>query len=258
MAEGKSTKIVSLKDIAPHLTCALCTELLADDVTGICESGHTFCRFCLSRLDECIKCNRRFVKDARNYMIENMAEIVKYKCQNYYFGCKTLLSADLLVKHNLTCRRRAVSCPLEQIPEVLCWWKGCLSEVLDHVKKNHGDRLTSKNYFRCPSLESTHWLTEYKGELFLYYKYIKDGEWNACVQSVGLTEDEFKGVFVLRSHNANSNEVIEISFVVQLITSLDNVHRSGRCLLLDHIVVKQFIKNKQMNMMVSIEEILKR
>jgi hypothetical protein len=256
MAEGWDTRIVSLKDIVPLLTCTLCIEPLTQ-ATGMCESGHTFCSFCLSYLDNCTECTGKFLEDARNYPIEQIAEIVKYKCRNYFFGCRTLLTKDILKIHNLTCPHSSATCPLEHIPEVQCRWIGSLSRLLDHVKENHRDRITSRNYFNCYSLEATHRFTMYNGELFLYFKHIKDRQWHASVQSVGLTGAMFKVVFILRSHDENSNEAIEISFAVDHITTLDKVYRSGRCLLLDNIVVQRFVKNNHMNMMVSIEEIRK-
>jgi hypothetical protein len=132
---------------------------------------------------------------------------------------------------------------------------GRLAHILDHVKKCHSDRLTSRNYFNCYSIEDVEWLTIYKGELFLYYKYIKEGIWHASVYSVGLTTAKFKGVFILRSHDETSNEAIEMSFAVDLIDTFESVFKSGRCLILDEIVVRNFIQNRQMNMAVSIEEI---
>jgi hypothetical protein len=254
MAQDRDTGTVDLKDIAPHLTCALCGEPLARP-TRMCETGHTFCRFCRTEVDYCPECRGKFLEGTRNYPIEQIAAVVGHKCRNFYFGCKTLLTRDLIKKHSVTCPHSAVTCPLEQIPEVRCRWIGSLSQLLNHIKKNHTDIITSRNYFNCNSLQATHRLTIYKGELFLYYKQNTDGQWYASVQSAGLTGDIFKSVFILRSHDENSNEAIEISFAVDLITTLDKVYRSGRCLLLDDIVVKHFIKNKQMNMMVSIEDI---
>jgi hypothetical protein len=260
MAEGGDTGVISLKAIVPHLTCTFCSEVLttATTATGMCESGHTFCSFCLSHLDNCTRCKGKFLENARNYSIEQITDTVKYKCRNFLFGCKTLLTKDLLTIHDITCPHSSAVCPLEKIPEVRCEWIGSLSQLLDHVKTKHRDRITSRNYFSCKSLKATHWLTIYNGELFLYYKHIKDGQWHACVQTAGLTGALFKSVFILRSHDESNNEAIEMSFAVDLITTFEQLYRYGRCLLLDDIVVKRFVRSNQMNMVVSIEEIRRR
>jgi hypothetical protein len=254
MAEGGDLRIVSLRNIAPHLTCILCNEPLAS-ATRLCESGHTFCKRCLSEMDRCIECKAKIHVGTRNYPIEQMANMVKYKCHNYYFGCKTLLSEEIVLDHNVTCPYSTIKCPLEQINSVRCQWIGQLSQVLDHAEARHSNKITSRNYFNCPSLQDAYWLTVYKGELFLYYKQKKDTHWYAAVMSVGVTKASFRGVFILKSFEEDSNEAVEISFTVELIDTFENIFSSGRCLMLDEVTIGNFIKDDKINMMVSIEEI---
>jgi hypothetical protein len=94
----------------------------------------------------------------------------------------------------------------------------------------------------------------YKGEVFLYCKQKRDTHWYAAVMSMGITEASFKGVFILKSFEEDSNEAAEISFTIDLVDNLEKVFISGRCLVLDDVTVRNFIKNDEINMMVSIEE----
>lgn len=254
MAEGGDFQIVNLKTIGPHLTCILCTEPLTNG-TRVCESGHTFCKKCLPKMSHCVECRAKIHVGTRNYPIEQIANMVKYKCHNYYCGCKTLLCKETVLSHNVTCQYSMVTCPLEQIHSVRCQWTGRLSHILDHVKADHSNITTNRNYFNCTSLQDTYWLTVYKGEVFLYCKQKRDAHWYAAVMSMGVTEASFRAVFILKSFEEDSNEAVEISFTVDLIDTFEKIFVSGRCLVLDGVTVRNFIKNDKMNMMVSIEEI---
>jgi hypothetical protein len=254
MAEGGDFPIVNLKNIGPHVTCILCSEPLTDG-TRLCESGHTFCNKCLPKMGHCIECRAKIHVGTRNCPIEQIASMVKYKCHNYYRGCQTLLSKETVVSHHITCPYSKVTCPLEQIDSVRCQWTGRLHQVLDHVKEQHSNKITNRNYFSCTSLQDTHWLTVYKGEVFLYFKQKRETHWYATVMSMGITEALFRGVFVLKSFEEGSNEAVEISITVDLIDDFDKMFDSGRCFTLDDATVRNFIKNDEMNMMVSIEEI---
>jgi len=103
-------------------------------------------------------------------------------------------------------------------------------------------------------LQDAYWLTIYKGEAFICYKHVKDGTWCAAVMKVGLTADMFKGIFVLKSPDPKSSEAIEMGFCVELVDNMEEIFNSGRCLMLDNVVVKRFAINREMNMTVSIEE----
>jgi hypothetical protein len=197
----------------------------------------------------------KFLAKTRNYSIENIANMVKYKCKNYDTGCRTLLTRDLIITHNATCSVTPVICPLGNIPRVQCTWTGLLHQVLGHVMSSHKDKITSRNYFKCTSLQDAYGLTLYKGEIFIYYKHIQDGIWHAAVMKVGLTADLFKGIFNLKSPVPGSSESIEIGFGVELIDNMKEIFNTGRCLMLDEVVVKRFTKDREMNMAVSIKEI---
>lgn len=206
-------------------------------------------------MGHCMECRAKILVGTRNYLIEKIANVVRYKCHNYYCGCKTLLSEEILLNHNVTCQYSTIACPLEQIDSVRCNWVGKLSQVLHHVKAYHSNVITNRNYFSCTSLQDTYWLTVYKGEVFLYCKQKGQTHWYAAVMSMGVTEASFRAVFILRSFEEDSNEAVEISFTVDLIGTLEQIFVSGRCLVLDDVTVRNFIKNDKINMMVSIEEI---
>jgi hypothetical protein len=253
MAEGGDVPVVYLKNIVPHLSCLVCNEPLLT-VTRLCERGHTFCINCRPYLNYCTECLGKFLAETRNYSIGNIANMVKYKCNNYDAGCRTLLTRDLILKHNATCSMSPVICPLANIPRAKCAWTGFLHQVLGHVTTYHKDKITNGNYFKCTSLQDAYWLTIYKGEIFICYKHVKDGILYAAVMKVGLKADMFRGIFILKSPDPKSGEAIEMGFGVELVDNMEEVFNSGRCLMLDDVVVKRFAINREMNMAVSIEE----
>lgn len=255
MAEGGDVPVVNLKNIVPHLSCLVCNGPLLT-VTRLCEHGHTFCINCRPHLNYCTECLGKFLAETRNYSIENIANMVKYKCNNYDAGCRTLLTRDLILKHNATCSMSPVICPLGNIPRAQCTWTGLLRQVLDHVTTCHKNKITSRNYFKCTSLQDAYWLTIYKREIFISYKHVTDGIWHAAVMKVGLTADMFKGIFVLKSPDPKSSETIEAGFGVELVDNMEEIFNNGRCLMLDDVVVKRFAINREMNMAVSIEELM--
>jgi hypothetical protein len=258
MAEGGDFPTVNLRSIAPHLTCILCTEPLATG-TRVCDSGHTFCKNCLPDMDRCLECRTKIRVGTRNYPIEKIAALVKYKCHNFYFGCKTLLSKEIVVDHNVTCPHSTISCPLAQVNSIRCQWIGRLFQTLDHVKEYHSNKIRKRNYFTCTSLGDTYCLIVYKEELFLYLKQKRDYRWYAAVMSVGVTRGTFRGVFILKSFEKDcSNEAVEISFTVDFIVTFEKIFNYGRCLILEDESVANFVKDGKMNMVVSIEEISKK
>jgi hypothetical protein len=105
-------------------------------------------------------------------------------------------------------------------------------------------------------LQDAYWLTIYKREIFISYKHVTDGIWHAAVMKVGLTADMFKGIFVLKSPDPKSSETIEAGFGVELVDNMEEIFNNGRCLMLDDVVVKRFAINREMNMAVSIEELM--
>lgn len=155
MAEGGDFPIVNLRNIAPQLTCILCTEPLANG-TRICESGHTFCKKCLPEMNRCLECRTKIHVGTRNYPIEKIADIVKYKCHNFHFGCRILLSREIVLDRNVICPYSTISCPLAQIDSVRCEWIGQLIQTLDHVKVHHSNKITKRNYFTCTSMQNTY------------------------------------------------------------------------------------------------------
>jgi hypothetical protein len=158
MAEGGDVPVVNLKNIVPHVSCLVCNEPLLT-VTRLCERGHTFCINCRPYLNYCTECLGKFLAETRNCSIEIIANMVKYRCNNYDAGCRTLMTGDLILKHNATCSMSPVICPLGNIPREKCAWTGLLHQVLGHVTTCHKDKLTSRNYFKCTSLQDVYWLT---------------------------------------------------------------------------------------------------
>jgi hypothetical protein len=94
----------------------------------------------------------------------------------------------------------------------------------------------------------------HKSEIFIYYKYLKGSEWFAIIQRAGCTEETFKGIFRIWS-SQNKIEFINMAFTVTSINeSIDDVFEEGRSMILDDVVVKNFVAGDNLSMMVAVEE----
>ena len=107
------------KEMLPHFTCSICTDLLDDTIT-LKECDHIFCRSCLTdwiknQNDEtnvsCPECRVGFtiptdVHDAR--VIRNVLSTFKFKCANQ--PCEAIVPYDDIKLHPTECPYTSTQC----------------------------------------------------------------------------------------------------------------------------------------------------
>jgi hypothetical protein len=121
--------------------------------------------------------------------------------------------------------------------------------------KFHKNLLSESSHFMSTSLRSETKIIILKGEAFLFYKYLRDKELFAIVQSVGCTSGTFRCVFGIRSLRNKIESVKMVFPVTNVNESVDSVVETGRTMILDGAVVDNFVKDDELCMMVAVEEV---
>jgi hypothetical protein len=149
-----------------------------------------------------------------------------------------------------------VTCPLFKISPTTCPWSGTLGNLETHVRDSHKDMVTKGPNFVCKSVKDKVLLVLFNAEIFLYYKcFTENGMCYAAVQQVGTTNKKYKYTVKLLSVENTIGRIV-IRFLMDSIgTKFKRVFEAGRCMAIEHSVLKPFIKNDQMSMIVTIEEV---
>jgi hypothetical protein len=77
-----------------------------------------------------------------------------YPCKNHQQGCNEILSFDDKASHESTCLYEKIVCPFKKLWGGDCIWTGILSEVVDHVRCDHGCQTQNSLGFFVLKLEN--------------------------------------------------------------------------------------------------------
>jgi len=253
--EPDEIQSMDLSLLVPLLGCEACQNLLVPP-TAICKSGHTFCESCRQALDKCSTCDKTFLEHARNFVIEEICNLVGKKCPYFENGCKYSLTDPLLPVHASMCMYRNVKCPVNKFPLLDCPWTGVIKDLVPHLGRHHTNLISTRNYILSNLLESDTKIILHKGEVFTYHKFHKRDEWFAFVQRVGCTGRRFRSVFGIRSLQNNSRSVNTIFHVTNIEENTDDVLEEGRALMLDDAVVGNIVESGEKCIMVTVEEVV--
>jgi hypothetical protein len=149
-----------------------------------------------------------------------------------------------------------VRCPLFKSFPAKCVWFDSLGKLENHVRDSHADILTNGPNFVCKSLKDNVLLILFDAEIFLYHKYFnRNGMCYAAVQQVGITNKKYKYTIKLLSVENTMGRIV-ISFLMDNVsTRFRRIFEDGRCMALEKNVLKPFIKNDKINMIVNIKEV---
>jgi hypothetical protein len=176
--------------------------------------------------------------------LENIARIQKYPCANRQSGCIELFSIEHISEHQAVCVYGEIKCPFKL--NVNCSWKGLKSDLKEHAKAAH-----KVDCFELPSVCSSLFegkfvkLLSCLGELFVQYRWIRDGRYYTAVQLIGTSSEasKYKCVFTLRA--ANGIEQISKTFLVQGYSEdFETTFNSGKYFCLDKAAVRDFLDGK--------------
>ena len=187
--------------------------------------------------------------------LENIARSQKYPCGNRQGGCRELLSIEHIAEHHAGCVYGKIKCPLHLIKN--CSWNDYRSDLIEHGKAAH-----AKNFFESSKLNSFLFLDRVMSflscfdELFVHYKRIVDGRYYVAVQLIGTSSEasKYKCEFTLRA--TNGIEQISNTFLVRSFTEdFESSFNSGKCLRLDEVTVRNFVKENNLNLTVTLSTV---
>lgn len=111
--KNKITCIVDINDSRPQenyklnehilgsLECPICLTHMRPPIY-MCDIGHSFCSECKKCIKQCPTC-RIFLKQARNFALEHIAECISYPCVNKHEGCTFCGELKSLLIHERNC-----------------------------------------------------------------------------------------------------------------------------------------------------------
>lgn len=93
--------LVNIDGLGKIFECPICKEYLSSPVFN-CNAGHTICKKCKDQLMICPFC-QAIIAQSRNFILEDILEIMQILCSNEPKGCKFIGKVDELKLHELIC-----------------------------------------------------------------------------------------------------------------------------------------------------------
>lgn len=236
------------------LECPVCTDYMVPPII-LCSNGHNICRKCRQSVECCPIC-RGQISCIRNVTLEKIARRQRYPCANRDKGCSLVFTMDLIADHQAVCRYGPMKCPMNKFPSVRCSWKGLMSELKKHVKDSHDEYYKDTPYVRSYNVGNAEAVRFILDETFLCFKRVKDGKWFYVVQLVGTKEEalNYKSQFTLCGANG-VDKIVETFVVRSFAEDFSDSFKSGKCLILDDIVVRNFVVDGKLDLTVSVSKI---
>jgi hypothetical protein len=187
-------------------------------------------------------------------VLENIARRLKYPCVNRQNGCLDLFSIEHIAEHQAACVYGEIKCPFHLLKD--CSWKGLKSSLKEHIKAEHPDRFFQGSKFNSSYLTDFVGIASCFGELFTYYKQIRDGICYCAVQLIGTNSEasKYKCEFTLRA--ANGIEQISNTFLVQGYTEdFETIYNSRKYLHIDKEIITDFVKEDRLNLSITLSTV---
>lgn len=188
------------EDILNDLECPVCLEFMVPPIYQ-CETGHSVCSTCKSKINECPSCKRCY-RDTRNFHLEKITNRIKYYCKYRDYDCTFVASAQDIKQHEMECKFGPYSCPLHD--HTACGWKGRLTDIMEHVRHSHEDNMLELEVVTVPyeeadfnSSDEDCFVMQASGEIFrLLYKY-ENNLFRWAVELVGPAAEAENFMFIL-------------------------------------------------------------
>lgn len=227
-----------------ELECPVCIEYMLPPIE-LCKNGHSICRHCRLKLQECPTCRNPFV-NIRNLALENLTKKVKYPCTNRKFGCKETHYVDFITTHQGICPYAPNVCPF--IEENKCSWADHISDMKTHLLECHSEdvRVETEETSFVINTESV----ELKGckvvfahnETFYVNIRRKMNIYYIAVRCVGTPENDSKYGYRISFKRLDDIESITVCHVVRSASEdLDQIYESGNCFSLPFHLLKRFV-----------------
>lgn len=116
------------------LECPVCLEYMTPPIIQCCV-GHSFCQSCRNAITNCPTC-RGEINDARNYPLEEIAQMVEYPCKYSKYGCTFTTTSNNIKQHQASCKNGPYKCFVEN-----CTWENKYTMLVEHLKEVHKENI---------------------------------------------------------------------------------------------------------------------
>jgi E3 ubiquitin-protein ligase SIAH1 len=239
------------------LECPVCMQYMVPPIK-LCTKGHSICSKCRGRVQRCPTCRAEF-SEIRSVALENIVRRQKYPCANRQNGCLDRFSVEHIAKHHDVCIYGKIKCPFHLLK--MCSWNGLKNDLKEHAEAEHPGYILEESTFNIHHATFTNTsesvvIVSCFGELFTYYRKIRNGINYAAVQLIGANSEasKFKCEFTLRA--ANGIEQISKTFFVRGFSEdWETVFNSGICLCLDEKTLKYFLVENKLKLTLTLSTV---
>jgi hypothetical protein len=220
----------------------------------LCVVGHNICNTCKPKIYDCPTCRQPF-SDIRNVALETLARDVKYPCTYRKYGCKEILSHDMIVEHEEKCWYSPQICPVAKLASGSCSCTGSYDDIKGHLKEKH-----SADCYEYAETDLGRWLEKFSttkrywrfvfayNEVFFRLFEAKDEVFYAVLQYIGPPENAAKYKYKVKFYNQENTEGVTIMLTTRsLAEHVDDIFRSGNCGKLHYDVVRR-LRDKECNL----------
>ncbi|KRT86732.1 hypothetical protein AMK59_2504 [Oryctes borbonicus] len=124
------------------LECPVCFDYMVPPIAQ-CITGHSFCSSHKDSLPEPKLCPAgcaSTIGDTRNFLLEQITNIIEYPCKYNKYGCAHTANAKIIKDHEASCIHGPYKCIIET-----CQWENKYSELKNHLLQNHKDNILEIN-----------------------------------------------------------------------------------------------------------------
>ena len=235
------------------LECPVCMQYMVPPIK-LCTNGHNICSKCRGTVKRCHTCRAEF-SETRNMALENIARRLKYSCANRQRGCLELFSIEHINEHLAVCIYGKITCPFKLNRN--CSWNGFKSDLKEHAKNAHPAWFSENSTLRSELLQDRVLsLISCFGELFVYYKRIRDDRLYCAVQLIGTSSEasKYKCEFTLRAANG-VEQISKTLFVRSYTEDFESSFNSRKCLCLCELEVRYFLVENKLDLTVKLSTV---
>ncbi|KAF2882721.1 hypothetical protein ILUMI_23454 [Ignelater luminosus] len=161
------------------IECPLCNDCMSSPIYQ-CQTGHSFCKTCISKLNDCPLCHR-VLTQTRNYVLEDV--INQFLHINDVVGYSSACT-NINIPES---RCDLYKCPLKNLKN--CMWNGDFRDLVEHCKNNHGGYIDGANseflYTLTVDSSERFRLLYFNGSLFRFCRKYENEEFSVNIQLVG-------------------------------------------------------------------------
>ncbi|KAF5301669.1 hypothetical protein FQR65_LT19204 [Abscondita terminalis] len=211
--------------------CPICNNYMKPPIFQ-CLSGHSLCNHCRPKLGQCPTCRTGF-GNTRNYSLETLSHRTKFPCLYRELGCRIVMSASEINKHEIECDVKPYGCPFLEVKK--CFWEGSFANIAPHLTLQHSDKTKFTNVIDVRAIYSYESTSDlycmiYNGDIFrVCHKYDR-GSHNVywAVQYVGPKAEAKNYKFEISLLDArNENRKLVRADVCQELTNYDSMFKQA-------------------------------